>query len=147
MGHVHSSQLRQAPRRLGAKLIAKTESGSLPSGTEAGVEKAGFGGASGESRIPAKYRRAITESMKGGFTQLSPAEQVKIAHLMHNSPGLRKVVGDIAEYSIGDMGLRQTDPSLLPPLYRGRVLEDALADESEAARLAEDLKALGQQPK
>lgn len=52
---------------------------------------------------------SLTESIgTAGYTTLSAAEQLAIAKMMHTSPGLRKVVGDLSEYSNYDESQQST---------------------------------------
>jgi len=82
-------------------------------------------------------------------TDLSPEEQRLIAEAVHTSPGLRKVLGDLALYASEDSedalleeSLKQVDPSILPPTTHGVVLEDTCKDDREAQALREDMEDL-----
>jgi hypothetical protein len=86
-----------------------------------------------------------------GYTALSDKEQVEVARMMHRSPQMRKLVGDLAFYyedeaadgtlveSVQFRQLRQIDSTTLPPRTGGKALVDCVADDPEAKRLTEDL--------
>lgn len=89
-----------------------------------------------------------------GFYQLSEAEMLKISEAVHKSPGIRKVIGDIAYYFAGSSGNdlvveaeQQTDPSVVPPkLPNGSTLTSESEDNEDVKQLHEDLQSLKQQP-
>ena len=80
-----------------------------------------------------------------GIYDITEEERIQIAKIMHESPGLRKVVGDIRMFHNDDIveeAQRQTDSSLLPPRVRGAILTDGLDDDEETTQLREDLNQL-----
>lgn len=100
-----------------------------------------------------EQRTIITEDMRPtGFYTLSVEEQTAIAQAMHRSPELRKIVGDIAYYHEGDAtsvlweAAQQMDPSILPVVVGGQILEDDYSDEPEAQALKNDKKTLMSKP-
>ena len=98
-------------------------------------------------RLDEDTRRSIVQPIgTEGFYQIDPKEKIAIARLIHESAPLRKVVGDLAEYHEDDMlveqAKRQTDPSLLPPVSNGIVIEDDYDDDKEAKALQEDMNLL-----
>lgn len=87
--------------------------------------------------------RQVTEPFDGsGYYDLSPEEEKAVAKAIHESPALRKVIGDLAEYASEDAGRQQTDPSLVPPMTQGVVLADDFEDDEQARVLKEDLDEL-----
>jgi hypothetical protein len=98
-------------------------------------------------RLP---KGSLTEPVgRAGYTELSEQEQREIARLMHNSPQLRRLVGNIAylhEDDMEDIQRRQTDPSRCPPrVVQGQdviVLEDCYDDDGEAKKLNEHMESL-----
>lgn len=88
---------------------------------------------------------------RDGFTQLADKEKIAIARAIHESPGLRKVVGDIA-YFFEDKDLhaeskQQVDQSLVPPkLPDGKILLSEDSDDQDAKDLKEDLAGLEADP-
>jgi hypothetical protein len=157
------------PEDLVLKLISKTP--VEPAAAAAGGGGEGFGGMENLSprvrgtllAMNPDARNAIMEDMTPtGFTSVSPNEQLEIAKMMHRSPELRKVVGDLAYYYEDEVNeaadeadakdaqvsmlvrraFQQTDPSILPPVVAGKLLEDDYEDDKEAKLLKEDMAAL-----
>lgn len=89
--------------------------------------------------------RKVVEPMgTEGYYNIDAAEQKKINEAIHNSPALRKVIGDIAEYYQDDIyeeEMRQRDLSMIPPTSNGVpiLVEDDYKDDEEAKLLREDL--------
>lgn len=92
-----------------------------------------------------------TKSWMSGFYPLSKAEEQMIGKLMHGDARLRKIVGDIAEVTMEDIVIQQTDKSMMPPrvVRNGEIiaLADDYGDNPEAqvleehkAKLLEDVK-------
>ncbi|KKM64174.1 hypothetical protein LCGC14_1504090, partial [marine sediment metagenome] len=99
--------------------------------------------------LPPDQRQIITEDMTPvGMYPLSAEEKMAVAKAMHESPELRKIVGDIAYYHEDDKAdllkeaVSQTDLSIMPPIVKGTVLEDDYEDDQEAKLLKEDMEAL-----
>jgi hypothetical protein len=69
-----------------------------------------------------------------------------MAKLIHGSPKLRQLIGDIAESHVEDRIAQQVDLSLRPPCVvlngKVQVLTDTYEDDSEARRLHEDMARL-----
>ena len=79
-----------------------------------------------------------------GYTQLSEDEKRAMLKCFETSPLLRKTIGNLVEYTDGDLAIMQTDPSMLPATEGGRSLlvEDDYADDPEKAILERDLSEL-----
>jgi len=98
-----------------------------------------------------------------GFTQVSAEEQLTIAKMMHRSPQLRKLVGDVAYYyedevngegdvkddsvlneSVRIQQSRQIDASTLPPRSKGSTIriQDCVDADADEKQLTEDMQAL-----
>jgi len=87
----------------------------------------------------------IDKDQKNGIYELSLKEQVEVAHAVHKSASLRKIIGDIAFYHEDDIveaSLWQTDPSWLPITVKGRDLTDDLEAGKAREQLNEDLEKL-----
>lgn len=94
----------------------------------------------------AEFRPEIIETMdpKEGYYELNPREERLLAEAVHNSPMLRKVIGDIAEYAQDDLAFaQQSDPTLWPPTSSGAAV-DLENDTEDARQLREDLDKLRQ---
>lgn len=92
----------------------------------------------------------LTGQARAGFTQLSAKEQLEIAKAVHESPGLRKVLGDIA-YFFEDGSLvveaeQQTDMSRMPPVTAAGTLVSVDDTSEESKQLAEDQESLSKAP-
>jgi hypothetical protein len=80
-----------------------------------------------------------------GFYDLSNEERLAVARCVHESPGLRKVIGDIRMFfneDIADLSQMQTDASLLPPRTNGRIITDTHDEDADTRQLKEDLESL-----
>lgn len=91
--------------------------------------------------MEARKKRGYLNESYAGFYQLSESEKSAIGMIVHQSPKLRQLIGDIHENHIDDMAIQQTDPTLLPPTSIGEVVDD-LEDVPEAKQLREDIQAL-----
>jgi len=135
------------PEDLVTKLIKQTPKG--PPGGEGGEEGGEF-----ESGITAKQRanildkhgpdvlRQVTEGMDMNAWEPSKKEVKIMSEALHQSPMLRKVLGDITEVSMEDMVDIQTDPSVLPPTTGGKIIVDTVGNDKAAKQLEEDVAAL-----
>jgi hypothetical protein len=99
------------------------------------------------SEVSAKLTEEDSRPSSGGFYDISPEEQITMARAIHESPELRKVIGDISMYfadekSLSEASSRQTDSSLLPPFVGGRPLSDGCEDDADVQMLKEDLSEL-----
>jgi hypothetical protein len=108
---------------------------------------AGGGGMFASSEVSAKLTEEDSRPSSGGFYDISPEEQITMARAIHESPELRKVIGDISMYfadekSLSEASSRQTDSSLLPPFVGGRPLSDGCEDDADVQMLKEDLSEL-----
>jgi hypothetical protein len=147
------------PEDLVMKLISKTPDEPIT------TQGAGGGGFGGFESFPARLKGAlqsvdpdqrsvILENMSPvGMYPLAPKEKVAIARAMHQSPELRKVVGDIAYYHEDEgedaadhrvlrESLQQVDPAILPPMTGGVALADDYEDDPEAKQLKEDMETI-----
>lgn len=105
-----------------------------------------------EERYGKPGRDAVQGKWKAGFYEPTAEEQKRIAEAIHNSPMLRKVIGDIADYhEDDDSALQQSDPTLLPPRWilneegQNREviwLEDSVGETDDVRRLREDVEKL-----
>jgi Bacteriophage T4-like portal protein (Gp20) len=80
-----------------------------------------------------------------GFWQLNDNEKKVIMRLMSSSFGLRRTIGEIKEYTMDDLALMQTDPSMLPVMHDGKRVvrvSDDFAEDKEALILENDLEDL-----
>ena len=90
--------------------------------------------------------KQITENIgTEGYYELSKEERRSMAEAIHNSPTLRKVVADIAEYYEDDLideasMRRQIDPSLGNIIVLGKPIQDDYEDDEAAKELKEDLE-------
>lgn len=100
-------------------------------------------------------QRAQVLDLKGeqrkGYYELSEAEQVEIAKAIHDSPGLRKVIGDLASFfadgDLHEQSKQQVDSSLIPPtLPDGQPLTSEQESDKDAKQLHEDLQSLKNTP-
>lgn len=141
------------PEELVMKLVSKTPDEPVAAAGGGG----GFGGMESYppkllnvlNGLPPDQRQIITEDMTPvGMYPLSAEEKMAVAKAMHESPELRKIVGDIAYYHEDDKAdllkeaVSQTDLSIMPPIVKGTVLEDDYEDDQEAKLLKEDMEAL-----
>lgn len=99
-------------------------------------------------RSPFAKKEQIIQEVMGpmgseGYYDLKPEEEKLLAEAVHTSPMLRKVMGDIWEYTMEDAMARQYDLSLVPPIVAGQVFEDTATDDEAAKQLREDLKSVG----
>jgi hypothetical protein len=139
------------PEDLVLKLISTTP--ETPPAEEPGMESLSPRMRTVLGTLSPEQRTIITEDMRPtGFYTLSVEEQTAIAQAMHRSPELRKIVGDIAYYHEGDAtsvlweAAQQMDPSILPVVVGGQILEDDYSDEPEAQALKNDKKTLMSKP-
>ena len=96
--------------------------------------------------LPSEERDVIMEGFgTEGYTELSYTEQRAIAQAVHQSPGLRRIIGNIAYYHEDDLSegaLQQVDPGILPPTVAGKAIGDDYVDDSEAKQLHEDMRSI-----
>jgi len=125
------------PEDLVLKLIKKTP------------DQVATGGGVGFEAQDAETRDAILDNdgkARLGYVSLSEDEQLAIAKCVHDSPMLRRSIASWAEYGAEPdpmtAGLRQTDPSLLPPVSNGITISDGVEDNAVVKQLHEDLEAL-----
>ena len=131
------------PEEMVLKLIKKTPDVVAPP----------VGGGPAFEKLSPERKQQILDwkgEARAGFTILSEAEQIAIARIVHESPGLRKSIATWAEYGQEDgagmlsEAVRQTDPSLVPPILgNGNKWADEDEDNKHAQLLAEDLRAFG----
>lgn len=93
-----------------------------------------------------RHRVFGTRDSGFGIGGVTLEEEVKVANLVHSSPALRKVIGDMHYFfmvpDLTEQG-QQFDPSHVPPRTPGGMFADSLSDDDDAKQLAEDLKQLG----
>ena len=138
------------PEDLVTKLIKKTPEGPPEGPPEGGAEEGDeFGGvltAQQRANILDKHGpkvlRQVVEGMDDSVWEPSKKEARLLSEAIHTSPMLRKVLGDITEVSMEDLQIQQTDPSLLPPTFRGETLVDSVGNDEAAQQLKEDLSDL-----
>jgi hypothetical protein len=134
------------PEDLVAKLIAKT-------GQDGGGEQRLEAYAKAKNMSPAEYERwrSDPEAMRmvfgampmSGFSVLTESEKRAVAEAVHRSSGLRQVLGDVARYYAMDLLIeQQTDPTTLPPTFKGRPVEDTVTDDKESQMLLEHMREL-----
>ena len=126
------------PEEVVQKLVVKTQ----PSGAEGESLTQKERQQILETHGPAVLNQIMEPMGREGYYSLSRKEEQMIAEAIHQSPKLRKVIGDIAEYCIEDQEAFQTDPSVLPPTVQGNVLEDTFVNDPAAKELKEDMEAL-----
>lgn len=109
------------------------------------------GGPAFEKLSEARKKQILDFKSDMSVGTLTEQEQLAIAKCVHSSPGLRKSISAWAEFSMDDAdmlaeSIRQTDPSLVPPVFGKGTLRDSAEETNEAKLLMEDLKTL-QNPK
>lgn len=136
------------PEDLVLKLINKTPDAVSAANFEASLTPKGR---AAFRKLDEDQREQILDPkgrQREGYYELSEGEATKISEAIHASPGLRKVIGDIAFYFQGASGNdliaeweQQVDPSVVPPkLPDGATLESDDDNDSDAKQLKEDLE-------
>jgi hypothetical protein len=127
------------PEDLVMKLIS-----SVPKPGQAPAAGAGVFASVQDDELRGQILDSDGDGMRGIY-DLSEAERVAVAKCIHNSPGLRKIIGDIRMFhndDILEVAQTQTDSSLLPPRVHGQLLTDSHDEDEETRQLREDLNQL-----
>lgn len=133
------------PDSMVAKLIAKTDPADKKDDGES------------SSNLTPKQRYSIVErygedmldriegSMTDGAHELTLEERRLVGRAIHESPALRRIIGDIRYYmedDLNELQALQIDPSRLPPQCSGVLLEDSYQGDDEGYKLRLHLKTL-----